>query len=65
MIFAREVGAVDTATYSQINLVPTKVAFEELGKIKDTGVLIQKGRTEDVTHYKLKQISQVARNPPK
>ena len=59
LIFAREVGALDTATYSQMNLVPTNIAFEELGKMKDAGVLIQKGRTEDVAYYKLRQISPV------
>ncbi len=59
LIFAREVGAVDTLTYSQMNLVPASIAFEELLSIEKTGLLIKKGRTDDVAYYKLNEISQV------
>ena len=59
LIFAREVGAVDTLTYSQMNLVSSSTAFEELMSMEKTGLLIKKGRTEDVAYYKLNEISQV------
>ena len=59
LIFAREVGAVDTLTYSQMNLVPASTAFEELLSMEKTGLLIKKGRTDDVAYYKFNEISQV------
>mgnify|MGYP003316994612 CR=1 FL=1 len=59
LIFAREIGAVDTLTYSQMNMVTSSVAFEELSAMKTAGVLIQKGRTEDVAYYVLNQNFQV------
>ena len=59
LIFAREVGAVDTLTYSQMNLVSSSIASEELIDMEKTGLLIKKGRTEDVAYYTLNEISQV------
>lgn len=59
LLFAREVGAVDTLTYSQMNLVSLTDAFEELVKMEQAGVLVQKGRTEEVAYYILATISPV------
>lgn len=59
LIFAREVGAVDTLTYSQMNLVSSSIASEELIDMEKTSLLIKKGRTEDVAYYTLNEISQV------
>lgn len=59
LLFAREVGAVDTLTYSQMNLVSLTNAFEELVRMEQAGVLVQKGRTEEVAYYILATISPV------
>ena len=55
LIFAREVGAIDTLTYAQLIGVKTNIADENLGFMKESGVLMQKGRTLDTVYYVLNQ----------
>jgi len=57
LIFAREVGAVDTLTYSQMNDVSTEIAFVDLQQLMEKGVLKQKGRSEEVAYYVLSETS--------
>lgn len=59
LLFTREVGAVDTLTYSQMNLVSGDVAFNDLATMEHEGILIHKGRTEDIAYFVLNQIPQV------
>lgn len=53
MIFAREVGAVDTLTYMQIVGEKRKLADSNLDFLKKMGVLKQKGKTVDSVYYVL------------
>jgi ATP-dependent DNA helicase RecG len=55
LIFAREVGAIDTLTYAQLIGVKTNIADENLGFMNESGVLMQKGRTLDTVYYVLNQ----------
>ena len=53
LIFAREVGAVDTLTYMQIVGEKRKLADSNLDFLKKMGVLKQKGKTVDSVYYVL------------
>lgn len=53
LIFAREVGAVDTLTYMQIVGEKRKLADSNLDYLKKMGVLKQKGKTVDSVYYVL------------
>ncbi|PWJ64125.1 ATP-dependent DNA helicase RecG [Fibrobacter sp. UWB15] len=53
LIFAREVGAVDTLTYMQIVGEKRKLADLNLDFLKKMGVLKQKGKTVDSVYYVL------------
>lgn len=53
LIFAREVGAVDTLTYMQITGEKRKVADSNLDSLQKVGVLTQKGKTADMAYYVL------------
>ena len=53
LIFAREVGAVDTLAYMQIVGEKRKLADSNLDFLKKMGVLKQKGKTVDSVYYVL------------
>ena len=53
LIFAREVGAVDTLTYMQVVGEKRKLADSNLDFLKKMGVLKQKGKTVDSVYYVL------------
>ena len=53
LIFAREVGAVDTLTYMQLTGEERKVALANLEILQKTGILEQKGKAIDTTYYVL------------
>ncbi len=53
LIFAREVGAVDTLTYIQLTGEKKEFAEKSLAVLSNTGILIQKGKTLDATYYVL------------
>lgn len=53
LIFAREVGAVDTLTYMQITGEKRKIADSNLDLLQKMGVLTQKGKSVDASYYVL------------
>lgn len=53
LIFAREIGAVDTLTYSQLTGEKTELAEKSLEELEKAGVLIRKGKTLESTYYVL------------
>ena len=55
LIFAREVGAVDTLAYAQWIGVKMNLADENLGIMKELGILEQKGRSLETAYYVLNQ----------
>ena len=55
LIFAREVGAVDTLAYAQLIGVKMNLADENLGFMKELGILEQKGRSLETAYYVLNQ----------
>ncbi len=55
LIFAREVGAVDTLAYAQLIGVKINLADEDLGFMKELGILEQKGRSLETAYYVLNQ----------
>jgi ATP-dependent DNA helicase RecG len=44
LVVTREVGAIDNATYREINRVDTLTASQALKKLRDASLLVQKGR---------------------
>ena len=44
LIFVREAGAIDNASYRQLNRVDTLAASQALRRLRDAGVLVQQGR---------------------
>ena len=44
LVVAREVGAIDNATYREINRVDTLAASQALKRLRDSGLFIQRGR---------------------
>ena len=55
LIFAREVGVVDTLAYAQLIGVKMNLADENLGFMKELGILEQKGRSLETAYYVLNQ----------
>ena len=53
LIFAREIGAVDTLTYSQLTGEKMEQAEKNLEELEKAGVLIRKGKTLEATYYVL------------
>ena len=53
LIFAREVGAVDTLTYMQVTGEKRKMADSSLDSLQKMGILTQKGKTLDAAYYVL------------
>ena len=53
LIFAREVGAVDTLTYIQLTGEKPELAENTLEELEKTGILIRKGKTLEATYYVL------------
>ena len=53
LIFAREVGAIDTLAYMQITGEKRKFADTNLDFLQKTGILTQKGKSIDATYYVL------------
>lgn len=50
LIVVREAGAIDNATYRELNKVDTLSASQALRRLRDAGLLTQKGRGS-ATHY--------------
>jgi ATP-dependent DNA helicase RecG len=50
LVFVREAGAIDNAAYRELNRVDTLVASQALRRLRDTGLLAQKGRGS-ATYY--------------
>lgn len=44
LVFTREQGAIDNALYRELNRVDTLAASQALGKLRDAGLLEQRGR---------------------
>jgi ATP-dependent DNA helicase RecG len=53
IIFAREIGAVDTLTYTQLTGEKPELAENSLEELEKTGILIRKGKTLEATYYVL------------
>lgn len=53
LIFAREIGAVDTLTYTQLTGEKPELAEKSLTELEKAGVLTRKGKTLEVTYYVL------------
>ena len=53
LIFAREIGAVDTLTYSQLTGEKIELAEKSLEELEKAGVLIRKGKDLESTYYVL------------
>ena len=53
LIFAREIGAVDTLTYTQLTGEKTELAEKSLEELEKAGVLLRKGKTLETTYYVL------------
>ena len=53
LIFAREVGAVDTLTYFQLTGEKTELAEKNLEALEKAGFLLRKGKTLEATYYVL------------
>ena len=57
LIFAREIGAIDTLTYAQLTGVKSELAEKELDLLNKAGILAQKGKTLETTYYVLNERS--------
>ena len=53
LIFVREIGAVDTLTYTQLTGEKSEVAEKSLKSLEKAGILIRKGKTLEATYYVL------------
>lgn len=53
LIFAREIGAIDTLTYTQLTGEKAELAEKSLEELEKTGILIRKGKTLEATYYVL------------
>lgn len=53
LIFIREIGAVDTFTYTQLTGERPEAAERSLESLKNAGILIQKGKTPEAAYYVL------------
>lgn len=53
LIFAREIGAVDTLSYTQITGEKSDFAEKSLEFLKNTEILVHKGKTPEASYYVL------------
>lgn len=53
LIFAREIGAVDTLTYSQLTGEKTELAEKSLEELEKANILVRKGKDLESTYYVL------------
>ena len=53
LIFAREIGAVDTLTYSQLTGEKTEQAEKNLEELEKANILVRKRKTLEATYYVL------------
>lgn len=53
LIFAREIGAVDTLTYTQLTGEKPELAEKSLEELEKSNVLVRKGKTLEATYYVL------------
>ena len=53
LIFAREIGAVDTLTYTQLTGEKPELAEKTLEELEKSNVLVRKGKTLETTYYVL------------
>ncbi len=64
LVFARETGAINNAAYRDINRVETLVASGHLRRLRDLGLLEQKGKSVGAFYVSTPQLAGVPLSTP-